>query len=314
MDKTKKQVLPNGLWVVATPIGNLEDLSSRAISALKEADGILCEDTRETSKLLSAFGISKFHSALERLDAHSSSKVIERAVERLCAGESLALVTDAGTPAISDPGAELVDRAREQGVRVIPIPGPSALMALLSVCGFHETSFVFRGFFPRKQGEQKEEILRCYQSASSGIAQVYSWFESPHRIVEALDTLVEEVFRVAPQSRLVVAKELTKIYEKIFGGTPSQVRDEVKREIEIEGPRGEWCFALQFVVKTATDSDLSEEMQNGSDWVKALHCLIDCQVPASSAARQVSQHFGVSKKRAYEKILQISGKKNDSGY
>lgn len=133
-----------GLWVVATPIGNLGDLSPRAREALELADAILCEDTRRTARLAAALGIS---TPLERLDAHAGPRAIEKAVKRLEAGESLALVTDAGTPAISDPGAALVAAARDAGVAITPFPGASAVMTLLSVAGFHETPFTFRGFF-----------------------------------------------------------------------------------------------------------------------------------------------------------------------
>ena len=147
MDTEKRRDLPQGLWVVATPIGNLGELSERARGALAQADAIYCEDTRRTGALLTAVGISG--KSLRRLDAHSGARAVEDAVARLESGESFAYVSDAGTPAISDPGSALVAAARARGVRVTPVAGPSAVAALLSVSGFEGTAFVFRGFFPQ---------------------------------------------------------------------------------------------------------------------------------------------------------------------
>lgn len=307
MDKTKKQVLPSGLWVVATPIGNLKDISERAIQALDQAEGIFCEDTRETAKLLSALGIAKSFSKLERLDAHSSLKVIARAVERLVAGESFAVVTDAGTPAVSDPGAQLVAQARDAGVQITPIPGSSAVMALLSVCGFNETAFVFRGFFPRKTEERREELERSWAAAQLGVSNVFAWFESPYRILETLEEFVAVLASIAPETKLVAAKELTKLHERIFGGSLSEVLQAVRMEIQKEGTKGEWCFALHY-------PDSKRESKEDLNWLKALECLIECGVSASEASRTVSQHFGVSKKQVYERFLQNSGKKVNPGY
>src|SRR4051812_7937426 len=143
MKPSKRQELPAGLWVVATPIGNLGDLSPRAAQALGEADVILCEDTRRTGTLLAAAGIES-EARLRRMDAHASEREVARAVGDLRDGKRLALVTDAGTPSISDPGARLVQAAHEAGIQVTPIPGASAPAALLSAAGFTETSFVFR--------------------------------------------------------------------------------------------------------------------------------------------------------------------------
>jgi 16S rRNA (cytidine1402-2'-O)-methyltransferase len=145
------QQYPAGsLYVVATPIGNLADLSLRAIHVLGLVDAVACEDTRQTQKLLAVVGVTK---PLERLDAHTAVKRLEAIVSRLTeTGESVALVTDAGTPGVSDPAAAFVRAAREGGVEVVPVPGVSAVTALLSVAGFLETPFTFCGFFPRKKG------------------------------------------------------------------------------------------------------------------------------------------------------------------
>lgn len=282
--------MPKGLWVVATPIGNLLDLSPRAHQALIEASAILCEDTRQGAKLAAFLEIQAPH--LLRLDAHAPSHRLKTLVNRMVEGESLALISDAGTPGVSDPGSELIGLAREQGVQVTPIPGPSAVTALLSASGFSETAFTFRGFFPRASGSQEREIRLVESSRAS---RVFVWFESPHRIFSTLETLSSR----HPGADTIVAKELTKIHEKFFSGSLLEVSRQIESEIASEGERGEWSFAVKF-----------PKVEESSEWVKTLQCLIDAQVSASEAAKRVSQHFGVAKNVAYERALEISGKKN----
>jgi 16S rRNA (cytidine1402-2'-O)-methyltransferase len=281
--------------VVATPIGNLRDLTLRARDALLAADGVLCEDTRRTRVLLKALGLPS--ARLERLDAFAEDSRIARAVERLREGESLALVTDAGTPAISDPGAALVAAAREASVTVTPVPGASSVTALLSVAGFGETAFVFRGFFPRQEADRVRELDRA---AASEAARVFAWFESPERIEDALASLAARL----PAAQVIVGKELTKVHERFFAGSAEQVLSLVMEELEVEGARGEWCFAIRLPPLEVVES---------SDWVKPLHLLIDAGLAASDAARRVSQAFGASKKTVYEAALKISGKKSSEG-
>lgn len=298
--------LPPGLWVVATPIGNLSDISDRARRALEHADRVLCEDTRRTSQLLEALGLEK--PLLERLDAYASSHKLTSVVEWLEAGENLALVTDAGTPAISDPGAHLVALAHERNVTVTPIPGPSAVTALLSVSGFGETLFSFRGFFPRKESERKDEVQEILEVCARGRIRVNVWFESPQRIVEALEALHGGLGGF--ETRVCVAKELTKTFETVFIGSSEEVLVKVREHVSCEGEKGEWCFAVLLPpVET-----LKSSVEQSSDWVKALQCMLEYPgenppIAASEAARRVSQYFGVAKKIVYEKALQISGKK-----
>jgi 16S rRNA (cytidine1402-2'-O)-methyltransferase len=300
MVETKRQDLPAGLWVVATPIGNLGDLSPRARAALETADALLCEDTRTTLALLGALGISRPPGALLRLDAHAEKKGLDAVVERLASGQSLALVADAGTPGISDPGARLVSRAREEGIRVVPVPGPSAVAALVSILGSIDPSFVFRGFFPRKDGERERELDLA--ARSGGLSRVFVWFESPHRIAESLRAAAGRL----PGAHALAAKELTKLHERTAWGTVAEVADAVAAEIESEGPKGEWCFALLL-------PDGAVASAESSDWVKALECLLDAGVSASEAAKQVSQHFGVAKNEAYDRSLELSRKKEAEG-
>jgi 16S rRNA (cytidine1402-2'-O)-methyltransferase len=283
MNELKRQDLPTGLWVVATPIGNLGDLSPRALSALAHADAVLCEDTRRTAQLLSALGLAG-GGRLRRLDAHAGEGAIAREVERLTEGASAALVTDAGTPGVSDPGSRLVAAARAAGVKVTAVPGPSAVTALLSVAGWEATEFSFRGFFPRKPRELEGEGVQI-------------WFESPLRIGETLAWLAER----APAAPAVAAKELTKVHEKVFAGSAREVAAEVASELEREGARGEWVLALEL-------APASKTVVESSEWVKALHCLLDARVAAPEAAKRVSQHFGVERKRVYAAALELSGK------
>jgi 16S rRNA (cytidine1402-2'-O)-methyltransferase len=299
MSHTKRQYLPNGLWMVATPIGNLADLSLRAQWAFTDADEILCEDTRRTATLLSALGLGQKIASLHRLDAHSTLPHIQHWVSLLQEGKNLLFVSDAGTPAVSDPGSQLVALAHAHGVRVTPVPGPSAPLTLISCAGFESGEFTFRGFFPRKKSDQAQELKSVSQSR---VSRIFIWFESPQRIQEALESLV--VFN--PELRVVVGKELTKLHERVFVGSAHEVRDQVSTELSEQGELGEWCFAVEFEKeKDATPQETS--VQESARL--ALQCLLDCQVSPSGAVKKVSQIFGVSKNEFYALALELSGKK-----
>jgi len=295
MSETKRQDFPRGLWVVATPIGNLADLSPRARQALQEADHLLCEDTRQGAKLLEASGIRREQGGLHRFDAHSAPKDAARWVARMQEGQSVALISDAGTPGISDPGALLVAQAHEAGVRVVPVPGPSAVAALLSVAGCRQAEFAFLGFFPRQASDQKALLE---QLAEAEFVSVFVWFESPQRILHTVQSLAERF----PQARMVAGKELTKIHESFFVGNAETVLECVSNELEREGERGEWCVLLD-------RGELARDRAESSDWVKALQCLVDCRIALSDAARAVSQQFGIPKKKVYDRGLELTGKK-----
>ncbi len=205
--------MKGSLYIVATPIGNLEDITFRAVRILGEVDLILCEDTRVTAKLLTKYEIKK---SLRRFDAHSSESGRQAIIELLREGKNIALVTDAGTPAISDPASLLVeDVRRELGAeaRVIPIPGASALTTSLSASGTPASDFLFLGFLPHKKGRQT--LMK--EIAESKRAVVF--YESPHRILKCLAELSEHV----GERKIVIARELTKIYEEYISGTPNEV-------------------------------------------------------------------------------------------
>jgi len=201
------------LYIIATPIGNLEDISARALRILGEVDVLLCEDTRTTGKLLKRYDIKvktmSYH-------AHSNDKREDEIIDMLREGKSLALVSDAGTPTISDPGVKLVERVKKElpEVMVSPIPGPSALMSALSVSGISSARFTFLGFLPHKKGRQ----TLFAEIAESKETMVF--YESTHRIMKTLESLSELI----PDRHIAIARELTKIYEQVKTGTVKDVR------------------------------------------------------------------------------------------
>jgi 16S rRNA (cytidine1402-2'-O)-methyltransferase len=206
------------LSIVATPIGNLEDITLRALRTLREADYVLCEDTRVTGKLLHHHGIT---SPLKRYDAHASEKTHANILHDLEQGKHIALVSDAGTPGVSDPGVLLVARAREVGARVEAIPGPSALTAALSIAGIAGNQFTFLGFAPTKKG--RETFFR----EVGNVPQPVVFFESTHRILktmEALENVSDEVVRDGRMVTVWLARELTKLHEEVYVGTATEVR------------------------------------------------------------------------------------------
>lgn len=202
------------LYIVSTPIGNMEDITLRAVRILGEVDTILCEDTRETKKLLQRYEIHK-----PTFSYHAQSKLskVEKIFELLEAGRDLALVSDAGTPTISDPGCMLVDQVRARfgaDVEIIPVPGASAVLSALSVSGFSTSEFVFLGFLPHKKG--RETLFREISSSKRTVV----FYESPHRMEKTLAALAEHLL---PERRLQVSREITKIHEEHTRGTLLEV-------------------------------------------------------------------------------------------
>jgi 16S rRNA (cytidine1402-2'-O)-methyltransferase len=205
--------VPGTLYVVATPLGNLEDITLRALRVLKEVALIACEDTRRTRILLAHFGI---HVPLTSYFEHNKLRKGARLLETLRAGQSVALVSDAGTPGISDPGFLLVRQAREAGVPVVPVPGPSAVVTALSAAGVPANRFVFDGFLPVKPGRRLHRL-----EALRDLEMTVVWYESPHRILAALEAITQ----VFGEREIVVARELTKQFEEIVRGPAAVLRD-----------------------------------------------------------------------------------------
>jgi 16S rRNA (cytidine1402-2'-O)-methyltransferase len=236
------------LFVVATPIGNLEDVSARAVRVLREAAIIAAEDTRRTGHLLARYGIQTPTTSLHE---HNEAAKTAGLLARLQAGESVALVSDAGTPTLSDPGAHLIGEAIAAGLTVEPIPGPSAILALLSVAGLPTESFTFLGFPPLKA---KDRMDWFDQLGSAGRTVVF--FESPHRILSTL-AQIQDVFG---NCHIVVGRELTKVHEQVLRGPVSAVMS------ALGSPRGEFCVGLNLVesqkhpgIGRATDADIAHE-------------------------------------------------------
>lgn len=246
--------MPGQLFVVGTPIGNLDDLTTRAVRTLRDAPVIAAEDTRRTRGLLTHFGIAG--KDLVALHAHSSEGDVKRLVDRLVAGEDVALVTDAGTPSVSDPGDALVRAAIEAGVRVVPIPGPSAVVAALSASGLAgAVGFRFAGFLPRSGVARAEAIASICQTAEPVIL-----YESPERVAETL----AELAAATPSRSACVARELTKVHEEFVRGSLSEVSEPREWLGEITIVLGAFERAAEVVTDEALDAKIDEELARGT--------------------------------------------------
>ena len=202
------------LYIIATPIGNLEDITLRALRILKEVDLVLCEDTRETRKLFNHYDIK---TNTESYHAQSKLSKIDNIISKLKSGKNIALVSDAGTPAISDPGSLLVRRIKEEvpEIKVVPIPGPSALTTAFSASGITGGDFVFLGFLPHKKG--RETLFKEIASSK----RTFIFYESTHRIIKTLESLN----KFAPKRRVILARELTKMFEEFLEGSSEYLLD-----------------------------------------------------------------------------------------
>ncbi len=211
MGENLPPLIPGTLYLVATPIGNLEDVTLRALRTLKECDLVAAEDTRHTGQLLKHFGISK---PLLSYFQFNEAKRSEELLQRLAHGEKIALVTDAGSPGISDPGERVVRAAISAGFRVEPVPGPSALVAALTASGLSTDEFLFLGFLPHKSGQRRKKLDSVQSFAGTLVL-----YESPYRIHK----LLGELAKVFPNRQLVLARELTKKFEEFLRGTPAEL-------------------------------------------------------------------------------------------
>jgi 16S rRNA (cytidine1402-2'-O)-methyltransferase len=219
-----KAVAPGTLYVVGTPIGNLEDITLRALRVLKEADLIACEDTRQTQKLLQHHGIE---TSTISYHEHNEAERAGELVAKLKAGASVALVSDAGMPGISDPGYRVINLAIESGIPVVPVPGASAFLSALAASGFATDCFHFGGFLPSKSGQRRHVL-----EAIGGADHTVTFYEAPHRIVEALEDVVEVL---GTRRRVVVAREVTKLHEEFLRGTAGEILDQLRRRVGVKG-------------------------------------------------------------------------------
>ncbi|WP_437714436.1 16S rRNA (cytidine(1402)-2'-O)-methyltransferase [Sorangium sp. So ce448] len=255
------------LYVVATPIGNLGDITLRAVETLRGADRILAEDTRRARALLGHLGVSG--KPVDRFDAHASEADAARAAARLAAGESIAFMTDAGTPVVSDPGTALVRAATEAGARVVAIPGPSAVMVAVSASGLVTGGFRFVGFLPRG-GRERREALALVTSTPEAVVL----FESPRRFSETLDELAERM----PGRRAVVARELTKVHEEILSGSVE----------ELAAIEREWLGEITLVLAPAAPA---AEGARPSD--EELDARIDRELAQGRRAKHIAEELSV---------------------
>lgn len=275
--------LPVALYIVATPIGNLGDISERAVETLSQVDLILAEDTRHSGILLAKLGIKKSMMALHE---HNEKQKIVEVVDRLKNGSSIALVSDAGTPLISDPGFKLVRLAQEEGIQVIPIPGPSAFLAALSASGLPCDTFIFLGFLPSKKTE-RQKFLKTLENESKTLI----FYEAPHRVQESLNAMAE-IFGSSREA--VIAKELTKNFETIKRANLGTLIQSLQHEIQIKGE-----FVILVAGKPAEKAALID-----NEILEMLKILMQ-ELPLKQAVKLVSEIKHCSKKDLYKEALKI---------
>ncbi|MFZ1919777.1 MAG: 16S rRNA (cytidine(1402)-2'-O)-methyltransferase [Terriglobales bacterium] len=274
-------VLGSALYLVATPIGNLEDITLRALRVLKEVDLIACEDTRQTQKLLSHYGIQT-----RTVSYHEHNEMTKSAelVVDLESGAKIALVTDAGMPGISDPGFRLISLAIRHHVPVIPIPGASAFLAALVASGLPTDSFRFSGFFPAKSGQRRKLLESVRESPRTQV-----FYEAPHRLLETLS----DVCDVLGEARhIVVAREVTKLHEEFLRGRAGEVLDQLKKRGEVKGE------ITVLIAKTDTQ-DLRPETSTVTVAQRVRAVMESEKVDEKAALKKVAKERGIGKSEAY---------------
>ncbi|MDD5284883.1 MAG: 16S rRNA (cytidine(1402)-2'-O)-methyltransferase [Desulfuromonadaceae bacterium] len=273
--------MPPTLYIVATPIGNLEDMTYRAVRILGEVDLIAAEDTRHSLKLLSHFGISR---PMTSYFDHNQQFKGERILNALRQGKSVALISDAGTPCVSDPGYQLVRDAVAENITVIPIPGACAAMAALSASGLPTDTFTFAGFPPSRQGKR-----RSFLKEMAPLPGTLVLYEAPHRLEETLLDIRE----VMGERQIVVARELTKIYEELVRGSVSEVVESVSRG-KVRG---------EVVILVAPGETMAQKCEPLADLLRQL--MVNDKLSVKDAARKAANITGVSRNEAYGEALKL---------
>lgn len=282
--------LAPGLYVVATPIGNLGDITLRALDVLKRADRIACEDTRQTQKLLNHFGIA---TPTVSCHEHNERERAAELIEAMKAGGRIALVSDAGTPGVSDPGRWLVSSAIAAGISVIPIPGANAALSALVASGLPAAEFTFIGFLPEKSGARRtklEALLK--ESDSAGAPRTLVFYEAPHRILE---TLADLEAAWGAERRIVVARELTKIHEEFVRGEVAAVRRELAGREQV---RGEITVLVDAQPRTQVQEGAAQERI--ADRIARLQT--ETGVDEKEALKRLARERGVSKSELYREL------------
>jgi 16S rRNA (cytidine1402-2'-O)-methyltransferase len=277
------------LVVVSTPIGNLGDVSPRALAALEGADIVCCEDTRHTGMMLKRLGIGTRR--LLSLHGHNEAARIPFLVEELAAGHTVALVSDAGTPAISDPGERLVAAAAEAGLRVTAVPGPSAVLAALVVSGMGLGRWRFEGFLPRKGRERRARLADIASSPCPSVC-----YESPHRVAATLSDLAGEC---EPERRVAVCRELTKLHEEVRRSSLG----EAAAHFEQATPKGEFVLVVDGAAPVAT----AGETTGGGELASAVEALVATGTSRRDAIRAVSEQHGLPRGIVYQAAIGASG-------
>lgn len=276
------------LYVVATPIGNLGDMTPRARQVLLAVDRIAAEDTRNTGRLLERLGIRK---PLMAHHAHNEKQSAEGILACLQRGESIALVSDAGTPAVSDPGAVVVRRVAEAGFLVVPVPGASSVLAVVAASGMVDGAFTFRGFLPAKGRDRLDDLKRYLDCAEPQVL-----FEAPHRIRQLMD----ELLALKLGERVVCAgRELTKQFETFYRGTVAQVAAQVASDTHAD--RGEWALVIEGKPKAALAEGEMQADATLDAWIVAL---LE-ELPAKSVIKLVTQVTGLPKNQVYARVLDM---------
>jgi 16S rRNA (cytidine1402-2'-O)-methyltransferase len=274
--------LAPGLYLVATPIGNLEDITLRAIRVLKQADLIACEDTRQTQKLLNHYGIE--NSTISYHEHNEASRAAEL-IEKLEQGSRIAVVSDAGTPGVSDPGFRLALLANQRGIPVIPVPGAAAFVAALIASGLPMESFAFRGFLPAKSGARRKELEGIRQSSRTEI-----FYEAPHRIGGTMEDMVATL---GGERKVVIARELTKVHEEFLRGTAAEV-------LQIVRDRGELKGEITLLIGPGSQDEVARPATSVRERVTQL--MRDEKLDEKSALKHVAKERGISKSEAYREL------------
>ncbi|HJB48519.1 MAG TPA: 16S rRNA (cytidine(1402)-2'-O)-methyltransferase [Candidatus Olsenella excrementigallinarum] len=280
------------LSVVGTPIGNLEDASPRVRRTLGEADVVLCEDTRVTGRLMSAFGL---HVRLERCDENVMSEKVDGVLARLEAGGRVAFVSDAGMPGVSDPGQRLVDAALDAGARVEVVPGPSAVTCALVASGLASEHFFFEGFLPRRRSAQLARLAEL--AAIPGTLVVY---ESPRRVAETLANVAE----VFPGRRVALVRELTKLHEEVVRATAPELAAEVAARGEV---RGECVVVIAAPDAAELEARRAASSGPGRTLEEEIAAGLAAGEPKSALARRLARAFGLPRAEVYDAVVAAAG-------
>jgi 16S rRNA (cytidine1402-2'-O)-methyltransferase len=287
------RTLAPGLYLVGTPIGNLEDITLRALRVLRQADRIACEDTRQTQKLLNHFDIKTPTLSLHLHNEHSRAAEL---IADLQSGKRIAVVSDAGMPGISDPGGSLTVAAIAAGIAVYPIPGANAAVSALVASGLSSTDFQFLGFLPEKAGARRTELEMLGQSLGLNKTRTLIFYEAPHRILETLSDL-ESVW--GPELRVVVARELTKLHEEFLRGTVAEVRTNLAARDRV---RGEITLLVEPPIRT--QSNANEGLGLGAQ----IELLIHNGLSEKDALKQLARESGQSKSDLYRELQRTRAK------